>query len=249
MALFEAHHLGKRFGDRVVLEDISLKFEAGQLSGIMGPNGAGKSTCFNVLTGHFPPDRGHVLLNGEDITHASARQIAQKGVARSFQIISLFDDFSALENVIFALPAVRAMGFNMSHDVSRDSAIIDQALNVLEQVGLGANADAQSSRLSYGERRALEIAVALAADPRILFLDEPTQGMGASGRQLLLGLVQQLKRKYTIVMIEHDMDFLFSLADQISVIHWGQVIAQGAPAELRADPWVRRVNSEASAHA
>jgi branched-chain amino acid transport system ATP-binding protein len=249
MALFEAQHLSKRFGDRVVLEDISLRFEAGQLSGIMGPNGAGKSTCFNVLTGHFPPDRGRVLLDGEDITGASPAQISRKGIARSFQIISLFDEFSALENVLFALPAVRAMGFDLLHDLAADSTLIDRALSVLEQVDLGSNANVRSSRLSYGERRALEIAVALAAEPRILFLDEPTQGMGSSGRALLLDLVLRLKQKYTIVMIEHDMDFLFSLADRISVIHWGQVIAEGSPEQLRADPWVKRANLGAKSHA
>lgn len=249
MALFEAHHLSKRFGDRVVLEDISLTFEQGQLSGIMGPNGAGKSTCFNVLTGHFPPDRGQVLLDGENITGLSPRQIAKKGIARSFQIISLFDEFTTLENVLFALPRVRAMGFNWLHAVADDSAAIDQAMAVIEQVGLSANADVQSSSLSYGERRALEIAVALAAEPRILFLDEPTQGMGSNGRNRLLELILSLKRKYTIVMIEHDMDFLFSLADQVSVIHWGQVIAQGTPEALKADPWVRRANLGAPQHA
>jgi branched-chain amino acid transport system ATP-binding protein len=234
MALFEAHNLSKRFGDQVVLEDISLKFEKGQLSGIMGPNGAGKSTCFNVLTGHFPPDRGRVILDGEDITGFSPRQIAQKGVARSFQIISLFDEFTALENVLLALPEVRSRGFNMVHDVAGDSATVAKALAVIEQVGLRASADTRSASLSYGERRALEIAVALAAEPRILFLDEPTQGMGADGRKRLLELIGELKRRFTIVMIEHDMDFLFSLADQVSVIHWGQVIAQGTPAELYA---------------
>jgi branched-chain amino acid transport system ATP-binding protein len=234
MALFEAHHLSKRFGDQVVLEDISLKFEKGQLSGIMGPNGAGKSTCFNVLTGHFPPDRGRVILDGQDITGFSPREIAQKGVARSFQIISLFDEFTALENVLFALPEVRSAGFNVFRDIAGDSKIVSKALAVIEQVGLGASADAISKSLSYGERRALEIAVALAAEPRILFLDEPTQGMGADGRQRLLELIGKLKRQFTIVMIEHDMDFLFSVADQVSVIHWGQVIAQGTPAELYA---------------
>ena len=234
MALFEAHNLSKRFGDKVVLEDISLKFEKGQLSGIMGPNGAGKSTCFNVLTGHFPPDRGKVILDGEDITGFSPRRIAQKGVARSFQIISLFDEFTALENVLLALPQVRSAGFNMVRDVAGDSAAKAKALAVIEQVGLRASADTRSASLSYGERRALEIAVALAAKPRILFLDEPTQGMGSDGRKRLLELIGLLKRYFTIVMIEHDMDFLFSLADQVSVIHWGQVIAQGTPAELYA---------------
>ncbi|MES1206342.1 MAG: ABC transporter ATP-binding protein [Pseudomonadota bacterium] len=214
----------KRFGDRVVLENVSLSFEEGQLSGIMGPNGAGKSTCFNVLTGHFPPDDGQVLLAGEDITGLSPLRIARKGVARSFQTISLFDEFTALENVLVALPAVRS-------------------------VGMGANADVRCGSLPYGERRALDIAVALAAQPRILFLDEPTQGMGADGRQRLLTLIQRLKARFTIVMIEHDMDFLFALAEQVSVIHWGQVIASGPPQRLRENPWVRRSNLGVDSHA
>ena len=151
--------------------------------------------------------------------------------------------------MLFALPGVRAMGFNFSHDLGNDAALIERALAVIEQVGLGGNADVRSSRLSYGDRRALEIAVALAAEPRILFLDEPTQGMGSNGRNRLLDLILTLKRKYTIVMIEHDMDFLFSLADQISVIHWGQVIAQGTPEELAADPWVRRAQLGTKQHA
>jgi branched-chain amino acid transport system ATP-binding protein len=245
MALFEARNLSKRFGDRVVLEDISLAFEQGQLSGIMGPNGAGKSTCFNVLTGHFPPDRGRVLLDGQDITGLSPGQIARRGVSRSFQIISLFDEFTTLENVLLALPEVRARGFNLVHDVASDRDTIAKALAVVEQVGLGASANMRSSSLPYGDRRALEIGVALAARPRILFLDEPTQGMGASGRKRLRALIAELKQSFTIVMIEHDMEFLFGLADQISVIHWGQVIAQGTPEMLADDPWVRRSNLEA----
>jgi branched-chain amino acid transport system ATP-binding protein len=249
MALFEAHNLSKRFGDRVVLENISLSFEQGQLSGIMGPNGAGKSTCFNVLTGHFPPDRGRVIFDGEDITGKSPREIARRGIARSFQIISLFDEFTALENVLLALPEMRSQGFNVLRDVGRDKTSIDNALAVLDLVGLVAQADRRSASLSYGERRALEIAVALAVRPRLLFLDEPTQGMGASGRQRLFELIQQLKRHFTIVMIEHDMQFLFSLADVVSVIHWGQVIAQGTPAQLQADPWVQRSNVGMQAHA
>jgi branched-chain amino acid transport system ATP-binding protein len=240
MAFFEAHHLSKRFGDRVVLEDVSLSFEQGHLSGIMGPNGAGKSTCFNVLTGQFPPDRGKIIFDYEDITGKAPREIAQRGIARSFQIISLFDEFTALENVLLALPEIRAKGFNVVRAVGGDRASIDNAVRVLEQVGLASQADVRSASLSYGERRALEIAVALAVRPRLLFLDEPTQGLGDSGRARLSELILQLKRHVTIVMIEHDMQFLFSLADVVSVIHWGQVIAQGTPAELSADPWVRR---------
>jgi branched-chain amino acid transport system ATP-binding protein len=153
MALFEARHLSKRFGDRVVLEDISLSFEQGQLSGIMGPNGAGKSTCFNVLTGQFAPDRGQVLLDGQDITGLSPRKIAQKGVARSFQIMSLFDEFTVLENVLFALPEMRSAGMNPFKSVAGDSAAIGKALKIVEQVGLSQHSDAKSINLSYGQRR------------------------------------------------------------------------------------------------
>ena len=133
MALFEAQHLHKRFGDRVVLEEINLSFEAGQLSGIMGPNGAGKTTCFNVLTGRYKPNRGKVLFDGQDITGLTPRTIARKGISRSFQIMNLFDDFSAIENVLIAVPQVRDRGFNMSRRVAADSVAMDKAAMVLEQ--------------------------------------------------------------------------------------------------------------------
>ena len=242
MALFEARQLHKRFGDQVVLEDISLRFEEGQLTGIMGPNGAGKTTCFNVLTGRFPPDRGSVHFAGQDITGLSPRAIARKGLSRSFQIMNLFNDESALDNVLIASPQVRRRGFTMWADLGRDTAARDAAQAVLGRVGLAGKADVAAAALSYGERRALEIGVALATEPRLLFLDEPTAGLGAEGTARLAELIVALKRQLTIVVIEHDMRFLFALADRISVIHWGQVIAEGTPAELRTNPWVQRSN-------
>jgi branched-chain amino acid transport system ATP-binding protein len=239
VALFEARHLHKRFGAQVVLEEINLSFEAGRLSGIMGPNGAGKTTCFNLLTGRYKPDRGRVVFDGRDITGLPPRRIAGLGVARSFQLMNLFDQFSVLENVMIALPAVRAHGFNVSRDLLADGAAVDQATGVLAKVGLAAKRALPANRLAYGERRALEIAVALACQPRILFLDEPTSGLGTEGTARLAELLQELRRTYTMVVIEHDMRFLFGLADRISVIHWGQVIAEGTPDELRENPWIR----------
>ena len=239
MALFEAQHLHKRFGAQVVLEEINLSFEAGRLSGIMGPNGAGKTTCFNLLTGRYRPDRGRVVFDGRDITGLAPRRIAAMGVARSFQLMNLFDEFSVLENVMIALPGVRAHGFNVTQDLLADSAAVDQAAHVLAQVGLAGRERLPARSLSYGQRRALEIGVALACQPRILFLDEPTSGLGTEGTARLAELVQELRRTYTMVVIEHDMRFLFGLADRISVIHWGQVIAEGTPAELRRNPWIR----------
>ena len=242
MALFEASRLAKRFGDQVVLEDITLSFEEGQLSGIMGPNGAGKTTCFNVLTGRYAPDRGRVTFAGEDITGLAPRAIAKKGISRSFQIMNLFNDYTALDNVLIACPRVRAQGFNPWRDLGADSAAQDEAASVLARVGLKAKAGVPAKSLSYGERRALEIGVALAAQPRLVFLDEPTAGLGAEGTARLADLVRELKRMVTIVIIEHDMKFLFGLADRVSVIHWGQVIAGGTPAELKENDWVRRSN-------
>ena len=240
MALFEAQGIHKRFGRQVVLEHIDLAFEAGHLSGIMGPNGAGKTTCFNVLTGRFKPDRGRVVFDGEDITGLSPNAIARKGISRSFQIMSLFDEYSALENIVIALPDVRVRGFNMIERLSADSGAADRAAAVLARVGLAGREQRRAGDLAYGERRALEIGVALAARPRLLFLDEPTSGLGTEATARLAELVQDLKRDHSIVVIEHDMQFLFGLADTISVIHWGQVVAGGTPDELRENKWVQR---------
>jgi branched-chain amino acid transport system ATP-binding protein len=233
--MFDARNLHKRFGDHVVLEDVSLRFAAGRLSGIMGPNGAGKTTCFNLLTGRFAPDRGSVHFEGRDITGLPPRRIARLGISRSFQTMNLFDDYSALDNVLVASPEMRARGMSLFGSFSGKT-------DVLERVGLADKAAVKARDLSYGDRRALEIGVALAARPRLLFLDEPTAGLGAAATARIAALIAELKRSLTIVMIEHDMRFLFGLADHIYVMHWGQVIAQGSPAELRANPWVRRSN-------
>jgi branched-chain amino acid transport system ATP-binding protein len=231
--MFETEHLHKRFGDHVVLEDVSMRFAAGRLTGIMGPNGAGKTTCFNLLTGRYAPDRGRVRFMGRDITGFPPQRIARLGISRSFQVMNLFDDYSALDNVLVATPEVRSRGFSMLGSFGGRS-------DVLERVGLAGKARVKAKNLSYGDRRALEIGVALAARPRLLFLDEPTAGLGAEATERIAALIGELKRTLTIVMIEHDMRFLFGLADHIYVMHWGQVIAEGAPAALGANPWVRK---------
>ena len=233
--MFEATHLHKRFGDHVVLEDVSMRFPEGRLTGIMGPNGAGKTTCFNLLTGRYAPDRGRVSFEGRDITGLPPRAIARLGISRSFQVMNLFDEYSALDNVLVATPEVRARGYSMLGKFSGKT-------DVLERVGLADKAHVRAKDLSYGERRALEIGVALAARPRILFLDEPTAGLGTEATARIAALIAAIKRSLTIVLIEHDMRFLFGLADRIYVMHWGQVIAEGTPAQLRANPWVQRSN-------
>ena len=240
MSLFEARNIHKRFGARVVLENISLSFEEGCVSGVMGPNGAGKTTCFHVLTGQHKPDRGEVVFDGRPITGLPPQRIATMGISRSFQIMNLFDDSVVIENVMLALPAFRERRGRILSAVFSDAGMTGSAMQVLEQVGLAAKAWEKATSLSYGERRALEIGVALAARPRILFLDEPTSGLGSDAIRNLARLVRRLREQVTIVMIEHDMRFLFELADRISVIHWGQVIAEGTPRELQSNRWIRR---------
>ncbi|MCO6406551.1 ABC transporter ATP-binding protein [Hoeflea alexandrii] len=240
MALFVAENLRKRFGARVVLENISLSIEEGSVHGIMGPNGAGKTTCFHVLTGHHRPDGGRITFDGRDITGKKPHQIARLGVSRSFQIMNLFDDTVVIENVILALKQFRRNGMNLLRDVFSDTKLIDQAIDVLDQVGLAHRAWEKAAELPYGERRALEIAVALAPEPRIVFLDEPTSGLGTEATRALAVLIRKLRARYTIVLIEHDMRFLFDLADRISVIHWGQVIDENTPDELQSNKWVAR---------
>jgi branched-chain amino acid transport system ATP-binding protein len=242
MAILEARDIHVRFGDRVVLEEISFDVEPGELHGVMGPNGAGKTTFFNVLTGRVRPSRGRVRLDGEDVTGLPSHAIAAKGVARSFQIMTLFDEFSALENVEVALPEFRARGFDGRRSAVGDAGFETAARAVLAEVGLAEKAGVVAKDLSYGDRRALEIAVALAQRPRVLCLDEPTSGLGSDGVKRLSALISRLKGKLAIVAIEHDMEFLFGLADRISVVHWGQVVARGRPDELKRNPWVQRSN-------
>ncbi len=244
MALLEVTHLHKRFGDHVVLEDISLSFAENSVSGIMGPNGAGKSTCFNVLTGLHKPDRGRVIYDGRDITGLPPHKIVQMGISRSFQIMSLFQEFTPLDCVLAGLPEVRRRGTNMFHDLRQDSAAQDKAAEILKKVGLQGREQNDINALPYGERRALDIAIALSGNARLLFLDEPTAGMGTDGRNALANLIEAIQSDITLVLIEHDMEFLLNVASQVFVIHWGQVIAQGTPQELEHFKWLPSMPSE-----
>lgn len=242
MTLFSAQGLAKKFGDRLVLQDVGFEVAEGEVHGIMGPNGAGKTTCFHVLTGRYKPDAGKVTFAGEDITGLPPRAIARRGIARSFQLMNLFDDDTALENAMVATPEFRARANDPFSDAASLHDAQARAARVLADVGLAGKEQVRAKSLSYGDRRALEIGVALASDPKLLFLDEPTAGLGADGIARVAALVRALKGKVTMVVIEHDMRFLFGLADRISVVHWGQVIARGTPEALKANPWVQRSN-------
>jgi branched-chain amino acid transport system ATP-binding protein len=239
-ALLSVQGLSKRFGDRVVLQGVSFDVEAGEVHGIMGPNGAGKTTCFHTLTGKYRPDAGRVTFEGRDVAGLAPRHIARLGIARSFQLMNLFDDYSALENATIATPEFRERGFDVLSEAWRPGPARERAALVLADVGLAGKESVRAKDLAYGDRRALEIGVALAAAPRLIFLDEPTAGLGAEGTERLRQLLGRLRGRITMVVVEHDMRFLMGLADRVSVIHWGQVIARGTPAELRANPWVQR---------
>jgi len=234
---FKAERITKRFGDRMVLQGIDLDVEEGEVHGIMGPNGAGKTTFFHVLTGRYRPDAGRVTFRGENVTGLAPRHIARRGIARSFQVMNLFDDYTAFENVVLATPEFRARGFDAWRDAATVDAAGSRAREALAAVGLAAAERIKAKSLSYGDRRALEIGVALAAAPRLLFLDEPTAGLGAAGIERIAALIGALRARLTLVVIEHDMRFLFGVADRIAVVHWGQVIARGTPAELRSSTW------------
>jgi branched-chain amino acid transport system ATP-binding protein len=239
-ALLEVENLTKRFGGVVASDQLSLALEQGELHAIIGPNGAGKTTLIGQLTGEIAPDAGAVRFEGRDITAVPVYRRSAIGLARSFQITSLFMDFTALDNVALAVQAHTGHSFRFWRDARRDSALREPALVALAGVGLAERAYMTVADLSHGERRQLEIAMALATKPRMLLLDEPMAGMGPEESARLIEILRRLKGGMTILLIEHDMDAVFALADRISVLVYGRIIASGDPAAIRADPIVRQ---------
>jgi branched-chain amino acid transport system ATP-binding protein len=238
--LLDVQGLTKRFGGVAASDGVTLTVRAGELHAVIGPNGAGKTTLIGQLTGEILPDAGHVRFGGADITRMPAYRRSGIGVARSFQITSLFLDFTALDNVALAVQAHSGHSFRFWRAARGDAALREPARAALARVGLAARADVRVSQMSHGEHRQLEIAMALATQPRMLLLDEPMAGMGPEESVRMVGLLQKLKQTLTILLVEHDMDAVFALADRISVLVYGRVIATGTPAEIRADAEVRK---------
>jgi branched-chain amino acid transport system ATP-binding protein len=232
-AALETRGLRKAFGGHVVLDDVTLGFEARRLSALIGPNGAGKTTCFDLLSGLLAPDAGEIRFQGRDITRLSSDRRARLGLCRSFQILNLFDDDTVLENVRVAVPAMRARGFDCWTPAASLGEAEDKAAAVVRLIGLAGREHVEARYLSYGQRRLLEIGVALAGEPELLLLDEPTSGLGSRPMETLRGLVQQLAASLTIVVIEHDMNFVLALSHHIAVLHRGTVIAEGPPEAIR----------------
>lgn len=232
--------LTKRFGGVLASDAITLSVFSGELHAIIGPNGAGKTTLIGQLTGEIPPNSGKIVFGGEDVTALPTYQRSMMGLARSFQITSLFLDFTALDNVALAVQAHAGNSFHFWRNARHEERLRAPARAALDRVGLSHRADTMVSNMSHGEHRGLEIAMALATNPRMLLLDEPMAGMGPEESARMVKLLLELKKQYTILLIEHDMEAVFALADRISVLVYGRVIATGLPDAIRANPEVRQ---------
>ncbi|MCC0079040.1 MAG: ABC transporter ATP-binding protein [Rhodobacter sp.] len=232
-------NLSKSFGALKATDTVSLTLLPGEIHALIGPNGAGKSTLIGQIAGRIAPDSGSITFRGRDVTQLSTAQRARMGLGRTFQISSLIPEFSARRNVMLALQARQGSPFRFVKPVLRDRGLIDGAQAILARVGLEGRASVPSAELSHGERRLLEIAVALALEPACFLLDEPMAGMGTEGVGTLVRFLRDLKQQAPILLVEHDMDAVFALADRISVLVYGRVIASGTVAEIRNDPRVR----------
>jgi branched-chain amino acid transport system ATP-binding protein len=239
--MLEVREVSKSFDGFQAVSRVSLSVPAGSISAIIGPNGAGKTTLFNLITGHLQPDRGQVLFKGRDVTGIAPHDLCRLGMSRSFQRTNIFPRLTVFENVQAAFVSHRGRGWNLLTPVER--LYRDETQALLEAVGLADRAQEVSGFLSHGGQKQLELAIALALEPEILLLDEPTAGMSAAETRECIALTERLarERNLTLLFTEHDMDVVFSIARRITVLHQGRVIADGEPDAVRADPEVRRV--------
>ena len=239
--MLDIRKLRKSFAGFVAVGGVSLTVDTGQIAAVIGPNGAGKSTLFNLITGHIRADSGQVLLDGYDITGAAPHRICRMGIGRSFQRANIFPRLTVFENVQAAFLAHRGRGPNFWSD--SDTFYREETAALLASIGLGGQEQAVAATLSYGNQKQLELGIALASDPSLLLLDEPTAGMSASETHETMRLLARIAeaRGLTLLFTEHDMEVVFAIAEKITVLHQGRVLAEGTPAEVRADPEVRRI--------
>jgi branched-chain amino acid transport system ATP-binding protein len=239
-AILALDGLMKRFGGLVATDRISLDVTEGEVHAVIGPNGAGKTTLVSQIAGELRPDAGTIRFLGRDITALTPHRRSLAGLARSFQITSVFLEFTPLDNVMLAVQAHQGHSLRFWGAARKDPSLREPALALLDQVGLSERVHVQTAHLAHGEKRALEIAMALAGKPRLLLLDEPTAGMGTNESQRMVRFLAGLKGSVTMLLIEHDMDAVFALADRISVLVYGRAIATGAPAAIRDNAEVRK---------
>jgi len=238
--LLAATGLIKRFGGLVATDNVSIDVRPGEIHALIGPNGAGKTTLVSQLTGNMRPDTGTIHFAGRDITRLPTHARVRLGLGRSFQITSVLREFSALDNVALALQAHQGHSFRFLADARKDTRLRDAAQQALEAVGLGARAGMPAAALSHGEQRQLEIAMALAGEPKLLLLDEPMAGMGLEESQRMVVFLRGLKSRCGMLLIEHDMEAVFALADRVTVLLYGRAIFSGTPDEIRRHPEVRQ---------
>lgn len=238
-SLLQVDHLAKRFDGIVATDDVVLDVAQGELHAVIGPNGAGKTTLIAQLSGQLTPDSGRIRFDGRDITALPMYKRSARGLARSFQITSLFLDLSVLDNVALAVQAHSGHSFRFWRNARQAADLREPARLALERVGLSDRADWQASALSHGEHRLLELAMALAGRPRMLLLDEPMAGLGPEESARMVDMLGALKQEFTILLVEHDMEAVFALADKITVLVYGRVIASGHPDEIRVNDQVR----------
>ncbi len=238
-ALLQVSNLSKSFGALRATDAVDLEVEDGETLAVIGPNGAGKTTLISQLAGNLRPDSGRIVFAGEDITALAAPRRARKGLARSFQITSVYPEFSALDNVALAVQA-RSGRTGFWREARSDPALIEPARGMLDNVGLSERTNILAANLAHGEQRQLEVAMALATRPRLLLLDEPMAGMGVEESQRMIAFLATLKRRQTIILVEHDMDAVFRLADRIAVLVYGRVIAVDSPEKIKVNEEVRK---------
>jgi len=239
--VLEVSDLSKSFGGFRAVSDVSLTVETRQIAAVIGPNGAGKSTLFNLITGHLRPDSGKVMLDGRDITGAAPYRICRMGVGRSFQRTNIFAKLTVFENLQAAFIVHHRRGPNLWS--RSDSLYRDETMELLRSIGLGGQESTIAGTLSYGNQKQVELGLALASDPRVLLLDEPTAGMSATETHDTIALLERIaeERELTLIFTEHDMEVVFSIARKIAVLHQGHIIAEGLPETVRANDEVRRV--------
>ena len=238
-AVLKVENLCKSFGALPVSDAVNLEVKSGEIHAIIGPNGAGKSTLIGQIAGGLSPDTGSIFLNGQDITGLKMAHRAQLGLGRTFQISSLAMEMSVLENTILGAIGQRQDAHRFWSPVSRNAALGEIAMTALTAVGLSAHADQVVATLSHGQRRQLEVAVALTLQPKVFLMDEPMAGLGSEGTKTMTGFLDRLRQKAPILLVEHDMDAVFALADRISVLVYGKIIATGSVEDIRKNPEVR----------
>ncbi len=237
--ILSVERLAKSYGALRVTNDVSFTVEPGELHAVIGPNGAGKTTLIHQLSGTARPDAGRILFAGRDVTRAAMPERVRLGLARSFQITTILPRFTVLENVALAVQARSGSSFRFWRDAGREPALNGPAAALLDRFGIGARAHMQAGFLSHGEKRQLELAIALATDPKLILLDEPLAGTSHEETRRIVEILRELKRACAILLVEHDMEAVFALADRVSVLVYGEIVATGTPDSIRADPAVR----------